>query len=419
MGVAPEYEDDQREFVEELIRFESTSGNEQPAQTWFRDRLEELGFETYTWEADAARLATLEPFPDADEIDAADRPSVGGVLEFGDPEAGPTLVLNGHVDVVPVDRPAWESDPFEPTWNGDSLAARGAADMKSQLAMLVFAARALHDEARTDLDGRIVVESVTGEEEGGIGAPMAALENPYPFDRDAALVAEPTEFEVVVATAGVFIAELEISGRSAHAASRWNGESVLPHFEAVCQAFRSLEAERHDRLDHPLYDYPVNCPVNVGTVDAGTWASSVPSRLLAEVRVGYLPDESAADVEAAFRERLEEVTADSEWLRAHPPRFERRGIHFEPSAIDPGEPIVETLRGTLRDAGRGETDPIGQTYCADSRFYIDAGIPSVVFGPGSIEQAHFPNEMIHWPDVLAGTELVAETARRYLESGGG
>jgi len=410
-------DDRQREFTEELLRFESTGGDERPAQEWFRERLEAFGFETYSWEADADRLATLGPFPEAAEIDASDRPSVGGVLEFGDPDAGPTLVLNGHVDVVPVDRTAWESDPFEPAWNGDALTARGAVDMKSQLAMLVFAARALHDEARTELDGRLVVESVTGEEEGGIGAPMAALENPYPFERDGAIVAEPTDFDVVTATAGVFIADLELAGRSAHAATRWRGESVLPHFEAIRRAFAALESERHRSLEHPLYEFPVNCPVNVGTVEAGSWASNVPSRLLAEVRVGYLPGESDAAVEAAFRDRLAEVVADREWLAEHPPRFERRGIHFEPSELDPDERIVRTLQGTLADAGFEDTAPAGRTYSADSRFYTEAGVPSVVFGPGEIERAHFPNETIDWTEVVTGTELVAETARRFLRTG--
>lgn len=417
MDIATEYGEKQRAFAERLLAFESTSGDELPAQEWFRDRLTELGFETYSWEADADRLATLEAFPEAAEIDAAERPSVGGVLEFGDPDAGPTLVLNGHVDVVPVDRTAWESDPFEPAWNGDALTARGAVDMKSQLAMLVFAARALHDEGRTELDGRLVVESVTGEEEGGIGAPMAALENPYPFERDGAIVAEPTDFDVVTATAGVFIADLELAGRSAHAATRWRGESVLPHFEAIRRAFADLESERHEALDHPLYEFPVNCPVNVGTVEAGSWASNVPSRLLAEVRVGYLPGESDADVEAAFRERLASVVADREWLAEHPPRFERRGIHFGPSELDPDERIVRTLQGTLADGGFEDTAPAGRTYCADSRFYTEAGIPSVVFGPGSIHQAHFPNETIDWTEVVTGTELVAETARRFLRTG--
>ncbi|WP_440007924.1 M20/M25/M40 family metallo-hydrolase [Halomicrococcus sp. SG-WS-1] len=438
MELADETEDELRAFAERLLAFDTTGGKEGPAQAWLVDRLEEWGFETYEWTADAAALAEHPSFPDdpdaVENTEASaggpgldERPSVAGVLEFGDSverrstdDSGPTLVLNGHADVVPVARESWDTDPFEPTWgeneSGDpTLTARGAADMKCGLAACVFAARRLAERAdREDLDGRLVVESVVGEEEGGIGAAAAALSNPYPFERDAALVAEPTDLTPVVATEGTVMKRLRLTGRSAHAATRWRGESVLPRFERIRRAFEALEGERGESVDHPLYEeFPVPWPVTFGTVSAGTWSSSVPATLEAEVRIGVAPGESVAEVEAAYERRLSEVVDEDEWLREHPPSFERFSIQFESAEISPDEPVVAALQSAM--AGRDlDAAPRGATYGADSRHYVAAGIPTAVFGPGTIEQAHFPNETIDWPDVLTASEVLADAARTFL-----
>ncbi|WP_227374930.1 M20/M25/M40 family metallo-hydrolase [Haladaptatus halobius] len=421
--------DQLREFTERLLSFDTTGGREAPAQEWFADRLAEFGFETYQWFADAEKLADHPSFPDdpadiehteasADGPSLAERPNVAGVLEFGRPEAGPTLVLNGHVDVVPVARDSWDTDPFEPAWDetGENLVARGAADMKSGLAACVFAAKHIAERAESEtLDGRIVVESVVGEEEGGLGATAAAHSSPYPFERDAAIVAEPTDLTPVVATEGSMMKRLRLAGRSAHAATRWRGESILPHFERIRRAFFELEAERSESVTHPLYEgFEVPWPVVVGTVEAGTWSSTVPANLTAEMRIGVAPGETVAEVEAAYEDRLAELVAEDEWLAEHPPEFERFSIQFEAAETDADEPVVAALRSAMADHDL-DTTPRGATYGADSRHYVAARIPTALFGPGTIEQAHFPNETVHWPDVETAGAVLADAARGFLD----
>ena len=417
MEFAERWDDEMRSFAERLLRFETTAGEERPAQEWLGERLESFGFETYEWVADADRLAAHPSFPDDPAaIETAARPSVAGVLEFGDPDAGPTIVLNGHVDVVPPGS-GWSGEPFEPRWDGEALTARGAADMKCGLAACVFAARHLAETA-TDLDGRVVVESVVGEEEGGIGAAAAALSNPYPFERDAAIVAEPTELRPITATEGSLMARLSLEGRSAHAATRWHGESVLPHFERIRRAFVELEAERGERVTHPLYEeFPTPWPVCFGTVEAGSWASTVPDELVAEVRIGVAPGETVDQVEREFEERLASVVADDPWLETRPPTFERFSIQFEPAETGPEEPIVRTVQSAMGDVGLTETAVRGATYGADSRHYVAAGIPTVLFGPGSIQQAHFPDETVDWSEVLTAGAVLAQAARTSLDRG--
>ncbi len=406
-----------RELAERLVAFSSTTGEERAANEWFREQLDAFGFDTYRWEADPTVLADHRSFPDdPTAIPTADRPSVAGVLEAGDPgPADPTLVFNGHIDVVPAGG-EWSSPPFEPTSvaHGEKLRGRGAADMKSGLAACVFAARDARERLEAkNADARLVVESVVDEEAGGIGAAAAALDSPYPFERDAALVAEPTDLRIVTACEGTVMKRLEVPGRSAHAATRWRGESPLPRFERIRRAFAELEAERAEQVQHPLYDgFDVPWPVVAGTVEAGEWASSVPSSLTAEFRIGVAPGETVRAVETTFERRLAEIVENDPWLRDNRPTFERIQVQFEPHEIDPDQRVVETLADTLADRGR-DTEPHGATYGTDARHYVAAGIPTVVCGPGRIEQAHFPDETVLWDDVTAAREVFAAFAVAY------
>jgi len=292
--------------------------------------------------------------------------------------------------------------------------------MKSGLAACVAAAvdlRAGVADGSVDLPPsglRLVVEAVAGEEDGGYGAATAAFANPYPFERDAAIVAEPTELRPVVACEGSLMARLEIDGRSAHAATRWRGEDVLPRFEAVREAFADLEAERGESVSHPLYgEFPIPWPVVCGRVEAGSWASTVPATLEAEFRIGVAPGETVAEVEAAFRERLAEVAAADPWLRDHPPRFERFSVQFEPAEVAVDEPVVEAVRAGLAATGRPDAEPRGATYGADSRHFVAAGVPAVLFGPGTIDEAHYPDETIAWDQVERARAAIAAAAERF------
>ncbi|WP_418285497.1 M20 family metallopeptidase [Halorubrum sp. DTA46] len=436
---------DMRAFAADLCAVPSTAGEEAAAADLVEERLAALGFETVSWDADADLLADHPSFPDdLDATDVAGRRSVAGVLRLGDAAARdptdetgsddvPTVVLNGHIDVVPAEPAEWSSDPFEPLWQTDgadlatdadaeTLTARGAADMKSGLAACVGAALDVRDRTeRGDLafpDGlRIVVEAVAGEEDGGYGAATAALANPYPFERDAAVVAEPTDLRPVVACEGSLMARLELTGRSAHAATRWRGEDVLPRFEAIREAFTDLETERGEHVTHPLYtEFPVPWPVVCGRVEAGSWASTVPATLTAEFRIGVAPGETVDEVEAAFRARLDAVVADDAWLREQPPTFERFSVQFEPAEIAVDEPVVEAARTGLADAGVRAAAPTGATYGADSRHYVAAGIPTVLLGPGNITEAHYPDETIAWAEVERAREALAATVSRFAAS---
>ncbi len=413
---AARYGDELAALTERLIRIDTSGGAEQPAQDVLADWFEDHGFDRYTWAVDAALLKELPEFASAASLPDGERESVAGVISLGEPERGKTLVLNGHADVVPADADHWDRDPFEPHRDGGRLYGRGAADMKSQLAACALAALAVR-EADTDVDGRIVVESVAGEEEGGYGAATAARRNPYPFQRDAAIVAEPTDGRVVTATEGTLMARVTLQGRPAHAARKWEGESVFPHFDGLRTALAELERERAERIRHPLYErFDTPWPIVIGRVRAGNWASNVAGSLEAELRMGVAPGESLAAAESDLRDAIAAFAADAQWLRDHPPTVERFGVQFDSAEIDREEPIVEALQTARGRRGQAQTAPTGETYGSDARHYIDAGIPTVVYGPGRIEAAHFPEESIRWDDVLEAGATLRDTAIEFLSS---
>lgn len=405
-----------KDLFDTMVSFPSYPGEEKAVQSWLSKQLSDLGFQTYEWQPDADLLESHPSFPPSHTLELADRPSIAGVLELGTPGDGPTIVLNGHADVVPVDETEWTTDPFDPRWEDGRVYGRGTLDMKGGLVACIFAARSVFERS-DDLDGRIVVESVVGEEEGGIGAVTAAGNNPYPFERDAGLIAEPTDFDIAIATEGSLMKRLEIDGQSAHAARAWEGESVLPHFERIRRAFKDLERERAERVTHSLYQGLKNpWPVTFGTVTAGKWASTVPSTLTAEIRLGVAPHETVSEVEAAYQQRLDQVRTNSEWLSAHPPRFTRFSVQFEGAEVGRDEPVVRSLAHTIQQRGAKDLKYTGFTAGTDARHYIEAGIPTVVFGPGSPDTAHQSNEAIEWADVVASSEIIADATASALET---
>jgi acetylornithine deacetylase len=167
-------------------------------------------------------------------------------------------------------------------------------------------------------------------------------------------------------------------------------------------------------VTHPKYDdFPVPWPVVCGTVEAGSWASTVPAALRAGFRIGVAPGETVDEVERAFADRLETVVDDDPWLRDHPPVFERFSVQFEPSEIPGDDPIVDAVRAGRIETGLPDAEPIGATYGTDARHYIEAGIPAVVFGPGDINEAHYPDETIEWAEVETGRAAIAAAVRRF------
>jgi acetylornithine deacetylase len=334
---------------------------------------------------------------------------------------GRDLLLNGHIDVVPVgDEAAWTTSPWDPAVRDGRVHGRGAVDMKGGLACALFALKAVRD-AGVQLRGRLSVASVVGEEDGGTGTLATILRG---HRGDGAVVVEPTRLRVVPAQAGSLMFRLVVHGRSAHGCVREEGVSAVEMFLPLFAALRRLEAERcgvetgaavAGDSQSPLFaDHRLPWPIEIGTVRAGDWASSVPDMLVAEGRYGVAVGEDVAAARSVFEQAIAGAAAADPWLAGHPPEVEWWGGRFDPAQTSLDDPIVTTVRAAAAGA-TGTAPPMeGVTYGADMRLLVNVGrIPTVLFGPGDVRVAHMPDECVAIDDLRAAAETLVVAALRF------
>lgn len=384
--------------LQELIAVPSVTGSaaESELQHQLAGRLEWLGLETDLWSMDLPALRAHPDFPGTEAPRDEAWGLVGTTPDGGD---GPTLVLQGHVDVVPPgDRTAWDGDPFVPRVTGDVVHGRGACDMKAGIAAHLAALGAIR-AAGIRLRGRVAAHFVVGEEDGGLGA-FGTLQRGH--RGDACVIAEPTAGTLITANAGALTFRVTVPGRAAHASSRERGVSAIDAYLPLHRALARLETARNADPHPLLAEYPIPYALSVGTVRSGDWASSVPDLLVAEGRLGVRLDEDPADARRALEECVAEACAADPWLRAHPPAVTWPGGQFAPGRLPDGHALPGVLRGAWSDtAGGPALRERGATYGSDLRLYTAAGIPTLQFGPGDIQVAHSAGERVSIRETVA------------------
>lgn len=392
-----------------LVAIPSWDGRERPAQEYVADVLAQLGLDLDVWEIDEAALSRHPDY--TTEIARTDPLGVVGMMKSAD--AGPVLVLNGHVDVVPPgDRGRWTSPPFEMDVRGGRVYGRGVLDMKGPLVAGLAGVRAVLDSGAA-LRGSLLVQSVIGEEDGGLGTLAAVLRGHV---GDGAIVLEPTRLEVATAQAGALNFRLTVPGRAAHGAMRHEGVSALENFMLLYHDLMDFEAERNAAVTEPrLAGYRSPYPICIGTVRGGEWASSVPETVRAEGRFGVAVHEDVTAARTAFEARVAACCEGHDFLRERPARVDWWGGQFAPCDTPADAAIVTAVRGAARDLGQGGSDPVGVPYGSDLRHLVNAGrTPGVLFGPGDVCGAHRENESIALRDLVDGARAVALSVLRFL-----
>ena len=392
----------------ELIAIPSLSGRETPAQERVAAEMERSGLEVDLWQLDLDELRRHPAYTTEVEREHA----LGVVGRLGQDRGGRSLILNGHIDVVPAgDLVNWSYPPWQGTVDGGRVFGRGAVDMKGGLCCALFAARALH-QAGIRLRGPLLVQSVVGEEDGGVGTLAAILRG---YRADGAVVVEPTQLQVAPAQAGALDFRITVSGQAAHGCLREEGVSAIEKFIPLHQALMDLERERNQRVEDPLFaGYRLPYALSVGKLRAGDWPSSVAESLTLEGRYGVAVGEDVAVARRQFEERLARAAEADAWLRDHPPQVEWWGGQYAPASIPAGHPLVGTLCGAYHDAGGASARVAGMTYGADMRLFVnEGGTPAVLFGPGDVRQAHRPDEFIAVSDLEVAARTLALLALRY------
>jgi len=337
---------------------------------------------------------------------------LGVVGMLGEERGGRSLILNGHTDVVPAgDLANWHYPPWQGTIADGRVYGRGSVDMKGGLCCALFAAKALRD-AGVRLSGRLIVESVIGEEDGGVGTLAAVLRG---YRADGAIIVEPTELCVAPAQAGAINFRLRIPGLSAHGCVREEGVSAIEKFFPIYAALMALERERNAHVADPLYArYTLPYALCIGKVAAGTWASSVAESLACEGRYGLAVGEDIPAAQRQFEATVAHAAQADPWLREHPPVVEWWGGRFEPASTPIDHPIVATVTEAFGAATSGAAKLEGMTYGADMRLLANVGeTPTVMFGPGDVRVAHRPDEFVPIADLVAVTRTLALAALHF------
>jgi acetylornithine deacetylase len=397
-------------FLERLVAAPSTVGLEREAQELVAAELARIGFDV-TWPAVPEHTAAAAPGGVA-QASYRGRANVLGRLN---PGGSPSLLLNGHVDVVPAEAELWSSDPFIPVRADGWLVGRGAGDMKGGLAMGLLTLAAMRQAMPDALAGELAFLSVIEEECTGNGTLAAGNSGVL---GDAVVLLEPTGLDLLLGGVGVLWIEIEITGVPAHAEAADRAMNPVHCVPAILARLAELEDEINAGGDDPAFGQvarPYN--VNVGAITAGDWASSVPARARLRVRVGFprgwTPDQALQRAEAAVRR----AGADDPWLAAHPPTVRPVGFLAEGYLLADDHPLAGAMADAHVHAHAVPPRRIVLGSTTDARYYINQfGRPALAYGPRA-RNIHAVDEAVDLASIVAGARTLARFIARFFAAG--
>ena len=397
-----------------LLRIPSITGREGEAQRWLGEQMRAAGLDVDLWTIDVAELRARSDFPGM-EVEREGYEALGLVGSWSGREIGRKLIFNGHIDVVPEgDHANWSHDPWGAEQDSVYIYGRGACDMKGGLIAAFYAVKAIKDSGIA-LPGSLHVQSVIGEEDGGLGT-FATLARGY--TGDAALICEPTRLNLIPAQAGALTFTLRVPGKSAHASVRLEGVSAIEKYLDIHRELLQLESERNHAVQHPLLGkLKLPYPLSIGRIQAGNWSSSVPEELFCEGRIGVAMGESSQAVRKLFEETLHALAATDPWLSEHPLEIGWSGGQFESGEIPHHHPLVRLCGQCMADLTGKEPEIEGAPYGSDLRLLVNMGrIPALLFGPGDVRVAHMPDERVQISEIVQAAQAYILAAIRYLGS---
>jgi acetylornithine deacetylase len=364
-----------------------------------------VGFDTTSRESNLPLADFLADYLDRPGVRVARNPSADGaktnlVVAIG-PETDDRegLVLSGHMDVVPAEENDWRSDPFTLTESGDRYVGRGTADMKGFLAL---AANRLAAADGSALRRPLALLFTYDEEVGTLGA-RRFTETFTPIARlpRHVVIGEPTGLRVVRAHKGMVRLRLEFTGRAAHSGYPHLGRSAIePAARAIVALSglrRALEAERPPHGE-AFPDVPF-VALNVGTVAGGSAANVIPDRCEVHLGIRVLPGMTVEDVAARVRAAVAGAVDEP---------FALEPVSESPAMLlDPDAPIHRALCEAI-----GQRESHSVMFASDAGWLQRAGFESVLFGPGSIEVAHQPNEFLPVEEFRRAGEVLDGLIRR-------
>ncbi|WP_071459866.1 peptidase [Bacillus massilinigeriensis] len=390
-------------FLQRLVQQGSVRGEESGAQAIIIEKCRELGMELDIWEIGDDKLRSHPAFC-SDRKEFTGNPNVVGLLKGRG--GGRSIILNGHIDVVPVgDEGSWENDPFSGLVLDGKLYGRGSTDMKGGTAALLIAIEAIVKTGIT-LKGDIIFQSVIEEESGGTGTLAAILRG---YQADAAIIPEPTNMKFFPKQQGSVWFRLKVKGLQAHGGTRYEGISAIDKAMVAIEKLKELEKTRNEKIADPLFsDIPIPIPINIGKISSGEWPSSVPDLAIIEGRLGVAPEETMENAMLELEGAMADLAKTDEWFLEHPPEVEWFGARWLPGSIEAEHELVRTAYNSFVKVMREKPKIEASPWATDGGFLDKIGkTPVLVFGPGTTSLAHEANEHIEIARVFETAEILA------------
>ena len=380
--------DELNELISALVRIETENppGNERACAEFIVDWFESHDIE-----------ATLvdEPYED--------RPQAVATVGEGDP----TLVLNGHIDVVPAgERDQWTYDPYAGEIEDGHLYGRGSVDMKGGVAIGMLAMRTLRDAIEEgDVSGSAVLQAAIGEETAEPGT-LSLLEEGY--DGDYGVVLEPTGLRTATSEKGLAWYEITVAGEPSHASRPDQGDNAIQNARPVLDALAEYDERIRGRRD----DLVGSAYATTTEFRAGTKENVVPESATITLDRRFIPEESVEAVDEEIDELLASVETEhgieTDW---------RRTRTYESAAISEDSPLSEVFRAHSERIADVDPSPWGVRASTDVRNFVnDHGIEAITWGPGDMGQAHTFDEHLDLEEAYVGYEVLVEASTEVLEA---
>ncbi len=384
--------------------------NYEEAAGWLSSFLKECGAKVHKMTAPPTLSTTIEA-----EL-SGPRVNVVGEYDLGD---GPSIIVAGHYDVVPVREDKWDTPPFKPVEKNGKLFGRGTADQKGSLVSAIISIRELVESQSESISGRIVVAATPDEEVGGRGG-FGWLIDEKKISGDACLVTDGGMETMAIAANGTLRARLKTHGKSGHSSRPWLAKNaihdIIPVMSRLLELSRKVEQKRSSvKFKHRDEISNIRPSLNLDVIHAGVKANIIPDEctLILDRRVA--PDEDADMAEKEIMAILEsEKKRDAELDL----EYEHQMLHS--NFVSPSDfQYLTALKNAYQNV-LGQTPFVGgATGALDACYSVQAGIPTVTFGAASPEaNAHGPNESVQIEDLVAYSQIVSISLAKYLATNG-
>lgn len=362
-------------------------------------RLEELGFAVELVNVPESKLREF----------GLQLPRVNVIGRLEGVGGGPTLVFNGHYDVVPAGT-GWVSDPFKAIVREGKIYGRGTSDMKAAFAAMMIAVKAIK-KVGLRLKGDLVFTATPDEETGGHTGAEYIVKNGL-VRGNACIIGEPTEPDkVCVAHKGVLWLEVTTYGRSAHASMPHLGINAVEKMAKVIISFEKLKTTLSKRKTKAPMPEEVRSPTIMvgGVIQGGVKINVVPDKCTVTIDRRLIPEENFDQAEKEILDLLNDLMREDPELRIEVRVLERAAPAYTPVE----EKIVQVLTQSIRNVYGREPIISGLAGFTDMRFFNQL-MPSVLYGPGSMTQAHVANEFVAINDLINAAKVYALTLMSYL-----